>query len=56
MASHLASLKSLNCQAPSEANSNTIPPLSTLKSVVVGFQIALDLSSCEPEFIQKPFA
>ena len=56
MASHLASLYSSNRQAPLEVNSNTTPPLSTPKSVAKGPQIALDLSQCEPESIQKPFA
>lgn len=56
MASHLASLHSSNRQAPSEVSSSIIPPPFTSKSVAKGPQIALDLSQCEPESIQKPFA
>ncbi len=56
MASYLVSLHSSNRQAQLETISNTIPPPSPSKSIANGPQIILDLSQCEPESIQKPFA
>lgn len=56
MASHLASLHLSNRQTAPERNPGIAPIHSTPKSVASGSQIALDLSQCELEAIQKFFA
>ncbi len=56
MASHLASLHPSNRETTPEKNPSVMPISPTPKSVASGPQIALDLSLCKPEAIQKPFA